>query len=186
MARVFLLFKLSGLSTRSHPNHDPLCWKEPCGGGFWSLSVHRLANLDDRARLTERAARFPVIAQADDPSIRLLGSPKMIHYGVHFDAPEGQESRRNARVWFGSRGPLAHRVARPSTTARTLPRAWMPGTSPGMTFPNIRSRSRANEDRAMKPKSIAALRTPRRPDFERMRIMWDCRWANPLLQPCQA
>jgi hypothetical protein len=26
--------------------------------------------------------------------MRVVGSPKVIHYGVHFDAPEGQESRR--------------------------------------------------------------------------------------------
>jgi hypothetical protein len=43
------------------------------------------------------------------PSMRLLlRSPKMDHNGVHFDAPEGHESRRNARDWFSLRGPSAH------------------------------------------------------------------------------
>src|SRR2546423_1328922 len=30
------------------------------------------------------------------------------HYGVHSDTPGGRESRRNAEVWFSTRGPSAH------------------------------------------------------------------------------
>jgi hypothetical protein len=57
-----------------------------------------------------KSRKRPDVRNPFRQSVWLGGSPKISHYGVHFDAPEGHDSRRNARIGFSSRGPSAHDI----------------------------------------------------------------------------